>query len=278
MIDCRLPPEAIFERLQHIKFDVLQGFPGVLAQIAPIVHDQGLHLACPRVTMVGGEVLTPPMRRQISKAFGTPVFQTYGSHEFNIIAWECKKTGELHTCDDGMVVEILTDGRPALKGERGEVVGTNLHSFAMPFIRYRLGDIVTKGADTCPCGQPFSTIREVQGRMIDYFLLPGGKVVHPYAIVPTILRDGEPWVRQYQLIQERRDKITLKAVPAHTPTDEELARIRRSVRLLFGEGVEFHIVMVPEIKLEPSGKFRVSRSLVKSEYDGIDWDHIDAEN
>jgi hypothetical protein len=33
------------------------------------------------------------------------------------------------------------------------------------------------------------------------------------------------------------------------------------------------VVLVPEIPLEVTGKFRVSRSLVESAYDGIDWDH-----
>ena len=32
------------------------------------------------------------------------------------------------------------------------------------------------------------------------------------------------------------------------------------------------MVLVPEIPLEVTGKFRVSRSLVASAYDGIDWD------
>ncbi len=38
------------------------------------------------------------------------------------------------------------------------VVVTALHSFAMPFIRYRLGDLVTRGVDACPCGQSFAVI------------------------------------------------------------------------------------------------------------------------
>jgi len=38
------------------------------------------------------------------------------SPEFNVIAWEGKETGELHMCDDGVIVEILKDGRPAAAG------------------------------------------------------------------------------------------------------------------------------------------------------------------
>ena len=271
-IDCLLPPENILRALRHFRPDVLTGFSGVISYLSQIMNDNYRQVIRPRFLVVGAEVLTPLMRHQITKAFETPVFEVYGSHEFNLVASECKETGELHTCDDCMIVEVLKDGRPAAIGERGEVVGTSLHSFAMPFIRYQLGDIVTKGFETCMCGQPFSTIRTVQGRMLDYFPLPGGRMMHPYEITGTHLLGAVSWIRQYQLIQEQVDRVILWVVPNTTPTNQELVQLEESVKSLLGEGVEFRVILVSEIQLEPNGKFRVSRSLVKSAYDGIDWD------
>ncbi len=265
-----LPPEKILSALRHYRPDILTGSPGVLSRVAQTLDDEDRRLVRPRSVRVNGEVLTPPMRRQITEAFKVPVFDTYGSHEFSLIAWECIKTGDLHTCDDSVIVEIVKDGRPAAIGERGEVVGTNLHSFAMPFIRYRLGDIVTKGFETCRCGQPFSTIRAIQGRMLDYFQLPGGRMIHPYEI--SLLFYDAPWIRQYQLTQESEDRVVLRIVPHRTPTIQEIAQLEESVISVLGQGVEFRILLVPEIRIEPSGKFRVSRSLVRSAYDGMDWD------
>lgn len=43
-----------------------------------------------------------------------------------------------------MIVEVINDGRPVAIGEWDELVATGLHSFGMPFIRYRLGDISYK--------------------------------------------------------------------------------------------------------------------------------------
>ncbi|MGH7799095.1 MAG: phenylacetate--CoA ligase family protein [Thermodesulfobacteriota bacterium] len=271
-IDCLLPPQDILHSLRDFRPDVLTGFSGVISHLAQIMNDNDRQVIHPRFVLVGAEVLTPLMRHQITKAFGTPVFELYGSHEFNLIAWECKRTGELHTCDDNLILEVVNEGRPAGIGERGEVVGTNLHSFAMPFIRYRLGDIVTKGLETCQCGQPFSTIRAIQGRMIDYFPLPGGRVLHPYEILAILRLDAASWIRQYQLIQEREDRIILKVVPSTTPQPQKIASVEESVTALLGRGVEFQVVLVPEIQLEPSGKFRVLRSLVNSAYEGIDWE------
>jgi phenylacetate-CoA ligase len=271
-ISCLLPPEDILRALRDFRPDVLTGIVGVLSRLAQAVSGNNRSIIRPRFIMVGGEVLTPLMRRHITEAFAAPVFNLYTSHEFNVIAWECQETGELHTCDDSVIVEVLKDGRPAAAGERGEVVGTNLHSFAMPFIRYRLGDIVTKGSETCRCGQPFSTIRTVQGRMIDYFPLPGGRAIHPYEIVLILLHDAASWIRQYQLVQEREDRIVLRVAPSTIPSPQQLASLEETVTPLLGQGVKFQVVLVPEIQVEPSGKFRVSRSFVQSAYDGIDWD------
>ena len=198
--------------------------------------------------------------------------ELYGTHELGMIAWQCTKRGGFHVSDDSVIVEVLKDGRPARPGEVGEVVATRLHALAMPFIRYRLGDLVTQGDTPCPCGAPFSTILTVQGRMLDYFPLANGRLFHPYELVMIILDHGTRWIGQYQLTQERRDRVVLRVVPRLSPSPEDIAGLERAARETLGPGIEFQVVLVPEIPLEVTGKFRVSRSLVESAYDGIDWD------
>ncbi|MGH7801706.1 MAG: hypothetical protein ACREOW_13955 [Thermodesulfobacteriota bacterium] len=95
-------------------------------------------------------------------------------------------------------------------------------------------------------------------------------MIHPREIV-LIIHNTALWIHQYQLTQEREDRIILRVVPSIIPTPEELARLEESVTKLLGLGVEFQAILVPQIELESSGKFRVSRSLVKSAYNEIDW-------
>jgi len=97
-------------------------------------------------------------------------------------------------------------------------------------------------------------------------------VIHPYDIVVKIVREASSWIRQYQLTQERADRIVLQVVPSSNIPPHIVAQFTQSVTALLGRDVAFHVMVVPEIHLEPSGKFRVSRSLVKSPYDGIDWE------
>jgi len=258
-ISCLLPTEEIRRRLEQSRPDVVIGFAGVLAEVARC----GNVPIRPRLVLVGGEVLTAQAQEQIASAFGAPVYEIYGSNEFDLLGWECKTSGELHVCDDGVILEVIREDRAAVEEEQGEVVATNLHAFAMPLIRYRLGDVVTRGHASCSCGQPFSTIRAVQGRVVDYFRLPDGRLLHPYGLLRPQCEDA-PWIRQYQLTQERANRIVLRIAPALTPDSQDLASIRTAALSALGPGVDFEIQLTSDIRLEPNGKFRVYRSLMKS--------------
>lgn len=261
------PPEEVVRRLETFRPHLLVGQPSILCITADYLLAHERQDIRPRILSVGGEVLTPLMRHRLTQAFGVEPVQTYASHEFPLIGWECGVSGELHTCDDGVIVEVMRDGRPAAAGEEGEVVVTNLHAYAMPLIRYRLADLVTRGSDQCACGQPFSTIRAIQGRMNDYFSLPDGRRLHPYRILERLLSEGDAWIRQYQLLQDRPDRIVMQVVPARPATPELRERITRAISPLLGAGIEFQVSIVEAIPLERSGKYRHSRSLVASMYE-----------
>jgi phenylacetate-CoA ligase len=269
-VDCMQSPGDILSRLADIGPDVLAGYAGTISLLAQAQEEGPPRDLHPRFIMVGAEVLTPTMRRRIERAFSAPAYNLYCSHEFGMIAWECLKTGEMHTSDDGMILEVQRDGRPAAEGEQGEVIATNLHSFVMPLIRYRSGDLVTQGSETCACGEPFSTIRDIRGRMIDYFPLPDGSLLHPYEIVSRLDGGCGPWFRQYQIIQEKVDRFVLMIVPEGSPTEEKLQRVKDTVGKRLGEEVELEVRVVPRIEREPHGKHRVSRSLVRSNYEDKD--------
>jgi phenylacetate-CoA ligase len=246
---------------------VLTGYAAVIARVAQS-STAGAGGLRPRFVAVHSDTLTPHMRAQIERAFAAPVHQIYDCNEFNVIASQCVETGALHTCDDSVVVEVLVDGRAAEPGERGEVVLTGLHSFAMPFIRYGLGDLVTQSEPTCRCGQPFATIRAVQGRMLDYFPLPDGRTIHPYELI-AILGQTAPWIREFQLIQERKDLVRLRMVPSAPPAAAQVTALEHALEAFLGPLVAVRVDVVEEIRLEPNAKLHACRSLVASAYDGL---------
>lgn len=257
--------DAIVQQLVRERPHVVTGYAGVVARVAQIAATEVAGLR-PRFVAVHSDTLTAQMQRRIETAFAAPVYQIYDSNEFNLIAAQCVRTGALHTCDDGTIVEVLVDGRPAKPGERGEVVLTALHSYAMPFIRFSLDDVVTQGDPTCACGQPFANIRGVAGRMFDYFPLPDGRIVHPYEIIAVLDRTA-PWARQFQVVQERADLVRLRLEPSEPPSPAQIAELENATAALLGPGVTVRAEIVPEIRLESNAKLRSCRSLVASAYD-----------
>lgn len=273
MVSPLLPPEMFLGRMAEIAPDVILGLAGPIARLASHMDAKWRGVIRPKYVITTGEVLTRTMRRKVSEGFGAPVYNKYVCAELGHIAWECTATGELHTCDDQLIVEVVRDGVPVGPGERGELVATSLHFFTMPFIRYRLADVVTRGHEHCPCGQPFSTIRAVQGRMVDYFYLPDGRVLHPYELGGA-MQQSVDWVKEFQLIQERPDLIIANIVPTVRPSDQELARVTAASAGLFGPGVELRLSFVDHIEWGATGKLRPFRSHVGSEYDQIDWNAV----
>ena len=265
-VDCLLPAREILTRLAEIQPDSLGGYPDALAWIAGEATEEDRRRIRPRFMTCGAETLTPEMRRQITACFGAPLYDFYGAHEFNLVARQCGETGLYHVSECSVIVEVLKDGRPAAPGESGELVGTALHSFAMPFLRHPLNDLVTRGPLRCPCGAPNATLQSIQGRTIERFSLPDGSKIHPYHLVGPLVRDT-PWLRRYQIVQETVDRIVIKivALPGQAPGQDDLTRIRTQLEEAVGEGVEITLCVVPELPRPESGKFRPYYSLVRQD-------------
>ncbi|MCZ7384318.1 MAG: hypothetical protein O8C63_06155 [Candidatus Methanoperedens sp.] len=268
-VHCLWPPEQILSRLRAIRPDVLRGYPGTLSWLAGLLLSADRDSIRPRFITTDSETLTSDMRARISEGFGAPVIDFYDSHEFNLIAWECSAGGRYHVSDLSLIAEVMKDGRPAEPGEEGELVGTALHSWAMPFIRFRLGDQVTRGEDRCACGAPNSILARVEGRVADRFELPDGRSVHPYTLVASLVMHA-PWLRRYQIVQEQIDRIRVRLVPmpGETPAADALTGVRQILAERLGRDIYVEIEVVDEIPAGPSGKFRPYYSLVSQQNTG----------
>jgi len=256
-IHCLLPPEQILSQLRKARADILRGFPGTLSWLVGQMTEADRRYIRPRFITTDSETLTADMRALIAAGFGARVFDFYDSHEFNMIAWECPSSGLYHLSDRTVIAEVVINGRAAQPGETGELVATALHSWAMPFIRFRLGDVVTRGPNGCPCGAPNATLARVQGRVVDRFELPDGTSLHPYTLTGQLLKEG-PWIRRFQIVQERRDQIVVKLVPlaGEAPTAEASSRLSESLAAAVGSGVSVNVELVDQIPAQSNGKFR----------------------
>jgi phenylacetate-CoA ligase len=253
--DSNTPIADVIRRMIAVRPDVVSGYSGTMAAIADALTDEDRRIVRPRHVVCGAETVPPAVRRRIEQGFRAPLFVGYGAHECGEIASDCGRVECMHVCGGSVLVELLRDGQPVAEGEVGEVVITSLHSCAMPFLRYRLADLARRGPEPCPCGAPFSTLLEVQGRTAEMFHLPDGRQLHPYVLLVALV-DDSPWLRQYQLVQERPDLIRVRVAGLDAATAEQREQLRLRLVEACGGGVRIDLESVDEIRPEPNGKFK----------------------
>lgn len=239
--------------------DVIRGKPHELFLLAQALREQGATEVAPRMVFASAELLDDTTRSFINETFGVELADFYGSTECGWIAWECSSHAGYHINTDQLIVEFLRDGRPVALGEPGEVVVTNLHSQAMPFIRYSVGDVGTPLAARCPCGRGLPLMRTVEGRTIDCLTLPGGRLISPYRLINTVEKVVGAY--RYQVVQSSPDTLTVRVIPGPAFAEDTLGRIKEElVRLLDGK-LDVDPVVVEELPKDSSGKFRVVQGL-----------------
>jgi len=256
VISCMLPADEILARMRGHTFETLGGLPNTLGEVADLMTDEDRAAMRPRVVFTAAETSTPALRRRLSETFSAPVYDMYGTNEFNVAAWQCPETGLYHVSDPTVILEVLDErGRPVREGEEGEVVGTNLHAFAMPFIRYRLDDVAVRGPARCPCGAPWSTLERILGRVPERFRLRDGRTVHPYNLQEAFM-PGAPWLQGFQIIQERLDRVRLRLRPlrGRAASAADLEKAAAGVRLLLGDDVDVVTELVDELPRGGRGK------------------------
>ena len=94
-----------------------------------------------KTIMTSAGTLYPFIKQELEEAFGAKICNRYGSREVGNIASTGKGIDELKISVNNVYVEIIDEkGNLCPDGVEGEIVVTSLTNYAMPFIRYRIGD------------------------------------------------------------------------------------------------------------------------------------------
>jgi phenylacetate-CoA ligase len=249
------------EPLRLARPDVLRGLPESLRVIAEAVRERGINGIRPRMILTGGGVLTEETRQVLQEVFGSPVIDLYSCWEFGNIAWECGHHAGYHINADGLIVEAMKEGRRALPGEQGELLITALNGYAMPLIRYRIGDMGVLSDRRCPCGRGLPLLERIEGRTDDLIRLVDGRIVSPLTISSTLR--FIPGIAQFKMIQEGKDAFQILLVRGKGFSPQTVETAGEELKKLLGDGVLLDIQLVDQILPDPSGKIRAVISKVQ---------------
>jgi len=243
------------EAVRNLGIRTLIGQAQVLCSYASWVRDRGIEGLPVRAVIPTAMVLHAGQRTLLEEAFGAEVYERYGSEETSIIASECPAHRGMHIAAEGLIVEVLADGRAAGPGEEGEIVITDLVNHAMPLVRYRIGDAGVMARAACPCGRGLPMFERVSGRVADNIVTPDGRTVSGIAITDHVVE--VVGIRQMQIVQESLSSLVFRIVrDAHFGAESE-ATLRRHCGRIFGAEMRVRCEFVDEIPVGPRGKYRL---------------------
>ncbi|HWR97503.1 MAG TPA: hypothetical protein VN317_03705 [Candidatus Methanoperedens sp.] len=240
--------------LKEFKPSYIEGYPSTLYILAKFITARREQVPL-KAAFTSSETLFPVQRDTIEEAFGTRLFDFYGLAERVVFATECEQHSGHHLNMDYGLSEIVDgEGQVVKRGELGWMVGTGLHNFAMPLIRYKTNDITRERTSPCPCGRQFPLVDDVTTKAEDIITTLDGRFIssstltHPFKPLENIVES--------QIVQEDISNIVIKIVKGPAYCDKDTTSLVEAMSARIGKGMDIHVEFVDRIARTASGKLR----------------------
>ena len=213
--------------------------PSVLLDIARAIERGEPNIRPEKVISVA-EVLRAEDAAYLKAQFGLSVIhQAYQCTE-GFLGYVCE-CGNFHLNEELVLIE-----REYLDAHRFVPIVTDFTRRSQPIVRYRLNDILVEKKGHCPCGNPATMIRYIEGREDDVFYFAGihrneVAVFSDFISRCVIYAEG---VKNYKVVQDGSAHVT---VYLERESSDTSAQIRREFARL-AEKMKFHC---PEIAFAP---------------------------
>ena len=236
--------------------DYLLTYPSNVSALVRRIGPRDDRLSRLREVRTFGELVEPRIREECRDVWGLKVVDIYSSQEVGYLALQCPEHEHYHVQSENVLVEVLDDkNQPCEPGQIGRMVVTSLHNFALPLLRYEIGDYAEVGLP-CRCGRGLPVLNRILGRQRNMAVLPGGERRWPsIELSGTDALDNFPPIQQFQLIQRSLEQMEMLLVAPRAFTQAEANLLHGWVTQAVGHRFELKLTYVPEIPRSASGKF-----------------------
>lgn len=240
--------DAYINELNFWQPEFIDSYPSVLREIADLASDRGLRLDFrPRLLLTSSESLTEAVREKIEAFFVAPIIDHYGCTEMAVSAFNREGNYHVHPLYSVIELEPLSEGSFSL-------LATGLLNFAMPLIRYAIGDSVS-------CRDPSKPYcyQGIEGRVDDLVLTPEGRRVG--RLDPAF--KGIEGILFAQIVQHALDQLEIKVVLSEAGGgmfDEE--RLVKNIRERTSPQMHIDVSYHSDIERGANGKFKSVVSLM----------------
>jgi phenylacetate-CoA ligase len=251
--------------ISKLKPDVLDGYASSILLLAKEVAKRGVNAIKPRLIISGADLIDGHSRGFVEKVFNVPFYDQYGCAELERLSSQCVEKSGYHVDADSVVMQFVDEeGEEVAPGERGEIVCTSLFNYAMPLIRYAVGDVGKASTETdCPCGRKLPLMKVMEGRKDSVVTLPDGRALSSFVFIAAIYQlSFYSRIEKFRVIQKKIDRFKFLIKVKDNGIDvnfaeQEIVMLFSRVFDLDADEVEFEVEFVNDIPLDNSGKFRI---------------------
>lgn len=237
--------QLYLEKIQEFRPDVLNAYPSTAFLLAKYLRDSNQELPL-KTVFTSSETLSDNQRKIIEDTFQCPIFDWYGQVERVAAIGQCIK-GSYHIQEDYSIVEFLETDSGL------EIVGTHLHNYIMPLIRYKTTDTVELGNNKCPCGCNFRNIGKICGKNSSYYhiLTNAGIKITSFGYIPM----GVNNIIETQFIQEKISELIINVTTNGNFCEKDKEQLIKNTLERTSSDMNVIVNEVSEIPRGPNGKF-----------------------
>lgn len=252
---------GFFEAARSFRPRYVFSHTSALYQICQVMRDLGLNGKQLRIRHVlcTGDTVHQVMRTEIEETFDCRVINEYGCSEMGPIAFECP-AGNMHLTMENILTEFAEHESSA---DCSEILLTNLNSYSMPLVRYRVGDTGRLLDSVCSCGRQSELMDFDAGRILSMLVATDGHFVSGsvFCYIAFDIIQKHKGIKDFRVVQKTRDELEIALVKDTTFSEDLLALFTSRIREKLGSGMRIDYVFKAEIPPDRSGK----RLFVRSE-------------
>lgn len=252
----------LVEYINKERFVFFSGYPNILYTFCTLVDNLGHTIVNPpKLVFTGAEVLLDSQKKCIERVLGCIATDQYGFAE---------GAGNASKCEYGFFHEDFEYGHlephnPVVSSPTsfsGKILATGFSNYAMPFIRYDVGDSATWSTNKCKCGRHSDVITSIDGRNEDVIVTPEGASMQLH----SYFYKGMTEISECQVVQYKLGEMVFRIVRRDNYTKESELDLIKKVKKYISPGILVRFEYVDEIERTESGKLKMVVSHLNTNY------------
>lgn len=233
-----------------LKVKWIHGYTSKLADMAYQLVEAGISIPMDFIT-IGAENMYDAQKKLLEKAFKNKVYQHYGLTEGSANISQ-GPDGMMRVDEDFCYVEFVDNGTDH------SIVGTNLHYYRMPLIRYSTGDY---GELDDKQDGGFRIVKAIHGRDSEYIVTNQGTKITAVEFDEEIFAKVNH-MAEAQVVQKSKYELEIRVIKLAGFNSSDESVLLQRLREVVGPDMKYEITYPEKLENAKNGKFKLI--LVKS--------------